>query len=409
MHNKLLIRKLATDGLKMRRIKKVKCASPGQEQKKKIACPPSHFRTNVHKSGDSMQICHIFKPIACPKPSVLHRPPTVFILRERCFMRIFRRALIFSTPFAQNFSTFGQTSLLLEKSAPLFQPRCMPHSRQGTKKGLHPNSLYSPLSFNPNMKQRFRLLRVARVYLVAPVAASKALFTAFCAPFSAAALALAPTFFASLSTTLAPRCAAALAFLLQAFALFSAAFAPFSTAFAPRCAAALALSSAAFASLATAFAPFSTAALALFSAAFTSAAAALASCCAAALAFAAPLQAAFLPSSQAFFGLVCLIACGLRGLLTCGGSLLGAFLAARFHFFLSCIGIHLHHLSGSSGTYGENGGESQTAEQRVEIEFHCSVVLVVISIRIGVSFVKTHGVIFYRRHVFPVCACKCNT
>jgi len=34
MHNKLLIRKLATEGLKMRRIKKVKCASPGQEQKK---------------------------------------------------------------------------------------------------------------------------------------------------------------------------------------------------------------------------------------------------------------------------------------------------------------------------------------------------------------------------------------
>ena len=93
MHNKLLIRKLATEGLKMRRIKKVKCASPGQEQKK-IACPPSLFRTNVHKSGDSMQICHIFKPIACPKPSVLHRPPTVFILGGRCFMRIFRRALI---------------------------------------------------------------------------------------------------------------------------------------------------------------------------------------------------------------------------------------------------------------------------------------------------------------------------
>ena len=119
MHNKLLIRKLATQGLKMHRIKKAKCASPGQEQKK-ITCPPSHFRTNVHKSGDSMQICHIFKPIACPKPSVLHRPPTVFILEGRRFMRIFRRALIFSSPFAQNFSTFGQNVSAFGEKCPAF-------------------------------------------------------------------------------------------------------------------------------------------------------------------------------------------------------------------------------------------------------------------------------------------------
>lgn len=119
MHNKLLIRKLATEGLKMRRIKKVKCAAPGQEQKK-IACPPSLFRTNVHKSGDSMQICHIFNPIAFPKPSVLHRPPTVFILRERCFMRIFRRAFISSSPFAQNFSTFGQNVSTFGEKCPAF-------------------------------------------------------------------------------------------------------------------------------------------------------------------------------------------------------------------------------------------------------------------------------------------------
>ena len=79
----------------------------------------------------------------------------------------------FSPHFSHKTSLLlAKTSLLLEKSAPLFQPRCVPPSQQSTKKGLHPNSLYSPLSFNPNMKQRFRLLRVARVYLVAPVAAS---------------------------------------------------------------------------------------------------------------------------------------------------------------------------------------------------------------------------------------------
>lgn len=103
----------------MHRIKKAKCASPGQEQKKN-ACPPSHFRTNVHKSGDSMQICHIFKPIACPKPSVVHRPPTVFILGGSYFMRIFRRALIFSTPFAQNVSTFGQNVSAFGEKCPTF-------------------------------------------------------------------------------------------------------------------------------------------------------------------------------------------------------------------------------------------------------------------------------------------------
>ena len=173
-----------------------------------------------------MQICHLFKPIACPKPSILHRPPTVFILRERCFMRIFRRALIFSTPFAQNFSTFGQNVSAFGEKCPTFSAPLRAALATRHKKGLYPNSLYSPLSFNPNMKQRFRLLRVARVYLVAPEAASKALFTAFCAPLAAAALALFTAAFAPLSTAFAPCCAAALAFVPTAFARFSTALAP---------------------------------------------------------------------------------------------------------------------------------------------------------------------------------------
>ena len=289
-----------------------------------------------------------------------------------------------------------------------FSPVACRTRDKAQKKGLHPNSLYSPLSFNPNMKQRFRLLHVARVYLVAPVAASKALFTAFCAPLAAAALALFTAAFASLSTAFAPCCAAALAFLLQAFALFSAAFAPFSTAFSPRWAAALASSSAAFASLATAFAPFSTAALALFFGSLHVGSSGFGVLLCGRFGFCSAAASSFLAFFASLLALGGLFCGGIGSLLPLGAGFLCALFAA-IHFLLGSTGIYLDHLSRSCGTYGENGGESQTAEQRVEIEFHCSVVLVVISIRIGVSFVKTHGVIFYRRHVFPVCACKYST
>ncbi len=114
---------------------------------------------------------------------------------------------------------------------------------------------------------------------------------------------------------------------------------------------------------------------------------------------------AFCTGLLALGGLFC---SAFGSLLPLGAGFLCALFAARFHFFLGRIGIHLHHLRGSSGTYGEHGGESQTAEEGVEIKFHCFVVLVVYTIRVSVSFVKTHGVIFYRRHFFPVYACKCN-
>lgn len=114
---------------------------------------------------------------------------------------------------------------------------------------------------------------------------------------------------------------------------------------------------------------------------------------------------AFSASLLALGGLFC---GGMGSLLSLGAGFLCALFAARFHCLLSGFRIHLHHLRGSGGTYGKHGGESQTAKEGIEIKFHYSVVLVVISIRIGVSFVKTHGVIFYRRLVFPVCACKCN-
>ena len=114
---------------------------------------------------------------------------------------------------------------------------------------------------------------------------------------------------------------------------------------------------------------------------------------------------AFCTSLLALGGLFC---SAFGSLLPLGAGFLCALFAARFHFFLGRIGIHLHHLRGSSGTYGENGGESQTAEEGVEIKFHCFVVLVVYTIRVSVSFVNTHGVIFYRRQIFPVYACKCN-
>ena len=259
-------------------------------------------------------------------------------------MRIFRRALIFSTLFAQNFSTFGQNVSAFGEKCPTFSAPLHAALATRHKKRTAPQFIVQSFVFQSKHEAAFPLTSRGTRLLGCPCSRVKSLVHSFLCAFLGSSLGLGTDVlrvaFHDFGATL---CSSFGVLLCGRFGFCSAAASGF-------------------------------------------------------LAFFASL-----------FGLVCLIACGLRGLLTCGGSLLGAFLAARFHFFLSCIGIHLHHLSGSSGTYGENGGESQTAEQRVEIEFHCSVVLVVISIRIGVSFVKTHGVIFYRRHVFPVCACKCNT
>lgn len=97
------------------------------------------------------------------------------------------------------------------------------------------------------------------------------------------------------------------------------------------------------------------------------------------------------------------------GFLTLAGGLFGTFLTARLHFLLGSTGIYLDHLGRSSSAYRENGGESQTTKHGIQIKFHCPVVLVVSSVPIEASSVRTRGVIFYRRLFFPVYDCKCST
>ena len=92
--------------------------------------------------------------------------------------------------------------------------------------------------------------------------------------------------------------------------------------------------------------------------------------------------------------------CGAIGsLLPLGAGFLCVLFAARFHFLLSGFSVYLHHLCGSGGTYGEYGGESQTAEEGVELELHNRVV-VWFCLCFGVSFVKTHEVIFLQTSDF---------
>lgn len=198
---------------------------PGKSRKKLLAHPHFSEQTSTKAAIRREYVTFSSRSLALSQASFTDRP--LYLYLERDVLCAYSEGRSFSPHLSHKTSLLlAKTSLLLEKSAPLFQPRCVPRSRQGTKKGLYPNSLYSPLSFNPNMKQRFRLLRVARVYLVAPEATSKALFTAFCAPLAAAALALFTAAFAPLSTAFAPCCAAALAFVPTAFARFSTALAP---------------------------------------------------------------------------------------------------------------------------------------------------------------------------------------
>ena len=195
-------------------------------EKKLLVHPLIFEQTSTKAPIRCKYVTFSIRALALSQASFSDRP--LYLYSKRDVLCAYSEERSFSPHLSHKTSLLlAKTSLLSEKSAPLFQPRCVPRSRQGTKKGLHPNSLYSPLSFNPNMKQRFRLLRVARVYLVAPEAASKALFTAFCAPLAAAALALFTAAFAPLSTAFAPCCAAALALVPPAFARFSTALAPF--------------------------------------------------------------------------------------------------------------------------------------------------------------------------------------
>lgn len=142
-------------------------------------------------------------------------------------MRIFRRALIFSTPFAQNFSTFCQNFSGFGEKYPTFSAPLRAALATRHKKRTAPQFIVQSFVFQSKHEAAFPPTSRGSVYLVAPVATSKALFTAFCAPFAAAALALFTAAFAPLSTAFTPCCAAALALVPTAFARFSTALAPF--------------------------------------------------------------------------------------------------------------------------------------------------------------------------------------
>lgn len=144
---------------------------PAKSRKKLLVHPHFSEQTSTKAAIRREYVTFSSRSLALSQASFTDRPLYLYLKGD--VLCAYSEERSFSPHLSHKTSLLlAKTSLLLEKSAPLFQPRCVPRSRQGTKKGLHPNSLYSPLSFNPNMKQRFRLLRVARVYLVAPVAAS---------------------------------------------------------------------------------------------------------------------------------------------------------------------------------------------------------------------------------------------
>lgn len=257
-------------------------------------------------------------------------------------MHIFRRALIFSTPFAQNFSTFGQNFSVFGEKYPTFSSPLRAVLATRHKKRTAPQFIVQSFVFQSKQEAAFPLASRGTRLLRCPSSRVKSLVHSFlCAVCG--------------SLSLGAHCLRA---VFYRFGTFLSGF--------------RALLSSGFCLCGSAASGFLT----------------------------------FFTSLFALGGLFC---SAFGCLLPLGAGFLCSLFAARFHFFLGCIGIHLHHLRGSCGTYGENGGESQTAEQGVEIEFHCSVVLVLYTIQVSVSFVKTHDVIFYRRHVFPICACKCNT
>ena len=107
----------------------------------------------------------------------------------------------------------------------------------------------------------------------------------------------------------------------------------------------------------------------------------------------------FLAFSAGLLALGSLFCGAIGSLLPLGAGFLCVLFAARFHFLFSGFSVYLHHLCGSGGTYGEHGGESQTAEEGVELELHNRVV-VWFCLCFGVSFVKTHEVIFLQTSDF---------
>ena len=279
-------------------------------------------------------------------------------------MRIFRRALIFSTPFAQNFSTFCQNFSGFGEKYPTFSAPLRAALATRHKKRTAPQFIVQSFVFQSKHEAAFPLTSRGARLLCCPSSHVKSLVHSFLCTVGGSSVGLV-------------------------HGRFRATIHGFHTLLCGS----LSLSAHCLRAVFYRFGTFLSGFRALLSSGFCL-------CGSAASGF-----RAFCTSLLALGGLFC---SAFGYLLPLGAGFLCILFAARFHFFLGCIGIHLHHLRGSCGTYGENGGESQTAEQGVEIEFHCSVVLVVISIRISVSFVTTHGVIFYRRLVFPVCACKCN-
>lgn len=140
---------------------------PAKSRKKLLAHPHISEQTSTKAAIQCKYVIFSSRSLALSQASFTNRP--LYLYLERDVLCAYSEERSFSPHLSHKTSLLlAKTSLLLEKSAPLFQPRCVPHSRQGTKKGLHPNSLYSPLSFNPNMKQRFRLLRVWHAFTWLP-------------------------------------------------------------------------------------------------------------------------------------------------------------------------------------------------------------------------------------------------
>ena len=138
MHNKLLIRKLATEGLKMRRIKKVKCASPGQEQKKN--CLPTLTFPNKRPQKAAIRCKYVTfssRSLALSQASFTDRP--LYLYLEGDVLCAYSEERSFSPHLSHKTSLFGQNVSAFGEKCPTFSAPLRAALATRHKKGLHPN------------------------------------------------------------------------------------------------------------------------------------------------------------------------------------------------------------------------------------------------------------------------------
>ena len=289
-------------------------------------------------------------------------------------MRIFRRALIFSTLFAQNFSTFGQNVSAFGEKCPTFSAPLHAALATRHKKRTAPQFIVQSFVFQSKHEAAFPLTSRGTRLLGCPCSRVKSLVHSFLCAFLGSSLGLGTDvlrvafhdFGATLCSSfgfLAPSLRLVFGSLRTVFNGFRATLCSgFGLVLGSFCVVGYGLCAVFHSRLGAVFGSFH-----VGSSGFGVLLCGRFGFCSS---FATDT---FLASLLGHFHLFAGSSCGF---LTLAGGLFGAFLTARLHFLLGSTGIRLDGLSRSGSAYRENGSESQTAKQRIQIKFHCPVVLV---------------------------------